>query len=86
MLVIKTYTIYRNACLPQFLRQISVSPLGRFLAESISDESAFLLYNRLVMLKFKVVRATTSSVHVTNSGYFYMTEDVNNMKFGSEKV
>lgn len=38
------------------------------------------------MLKFKVVRATASSVHVTDSGYFYMTGGVNNMKVASEEV
>lgn len=45
-----------------------------------------VMYNRLVMLSFKVVYATASSVHVTDSGYFYMTEGVNNVKVASEKV
>jgi len=45
-----------------------------------------VIYNRFVMLKFKVVRGTASSVHVTDSGYFYMTGGVNNMKVASEKV
>jgi hypothetical protein len=44
------------------------------------------MYNRLVMLSFKVVYATASSVHVTDSGYFYMTRGVNNVKVSSEKV
>jgi len=45
-----------------------------------------VMYNRLVMLKFKVVCATASSVHVTDSGYFHMTGGVNNMKVASEEV
>jgi len=45
-----------------------------------------VMYNRFVILKFKVVHVTASSVHVTDSGYFYMTGSVNNMKVASEKV
>lgn len=41
------------------------------------------MYNRLVMLKFKVVYATVSSAHVTDSGYFYMTRGLNNIKVAS---
>jgi hypothetical protein len=38
------------------------------------------------MLKRKVVYATAASVHVADSGYFYMTGCVNNIKDASEKV
>jgi len=41
MPVTKTCTIQTSVCLPSFLGQIYVPPLGRSLAESISDESAF---------------------------------------------
>ena len=81
MLVIKTC-----ACLQRFLRQISVPLLAAHSSRVFRMNLLCVMYNRFVMIKFKVVRVTASSVHVTDSGYFYMTRSVNNMKVASEKV